>query len=116
MEVPDNYDFGEFLVNIHNYSSPPYDIHDGGYWLRPGSWNYFEVERIFTTQLEEPYKNCLKNVRLFKMNKTLIDQMFKSKLAYSQTDCLRLFSNLLVLEESNCGCNSSLENLEKILN
>lgn len=113
MEVPDNYDFGEFLVNIHNYSSPPYDIQDGGYWVRPGSWNYFEVERIFTTQLEEPYNNCLKNVSLFKMNKTLIDKMLKSKLAYSQTDCLRLCSNLLVLEESNCGCNSSLENFEK---
>ena len=111
-KIPNEYDFGEFLVNIHNYSSPPYDMQDGGYWLRAGTWNYFEVERIFTQNLEEPYNNCLKNISLFKMNKTLIDYIAKSNLAYTQINCFRLCSNLYVIEESNCGCNSSLNKFE----
>ena len=36
-DVPFGYDYVELLANIHNHSSPPYDLSaSGGYWIRPG--------------------------------------------------------------------------------
>jgi dimeric dUTPase (all-alpha-NTP-PPase superfamily) len=86
---------------------------NGGYWLKTGSWNYFEIEREFYSVLDEPYSDCLKDVSSFKLNKTLIDFILKKKRIYSQDYCYNLCSYLYALEESNCSCASNLNNFDK---
>ena len=60
IEIPDEYDFAEFYLFIHNQLLPPVDFFSShGFWIMPGSWNYFEIERVFHQKLEAPYSNCL---------------------------------------------------------
>jgi len=108
LEIPEEYDFGEVLLNIHNHSSPPFDIENQGFWIKTGSWNHFGIERVFREQLGEPYNECLKNVSTFKGNMTIINYIISSNRVYSQSDCFYQCSRLHALEESNCGCNSTL--------
>ncbi len=68
VDIPDGYDFPGIVFFMHNHSSPPYDMDNGGYWLKPGSWNYYEIEREFNSNLGEPYNDCLKDVSSFKLN------------------------------------------------
>jgi hypothetical protein len=109
-EVPKDLDFIELLIFIHNHSSLPYDMDNGGYWIKPGSWNYYAIDRIYSNKLSEPYNDCLNDVNLFQMNKTLIDYMLGSNRMYTQNDCYYVCSHLFALEESKCGCNSSIHN------
>jgi hypothetical protein len=113
VDIPDGYDFPELLFYIHNHSSPPYEMENGGYWLKPGTWNYYEIEREFYSFLGEPYNHCIKDVTSFKLNKTLIDFILKRNRIYSQDYCYYLCSFLFALEESNCECNSNLTNFDK---
>ena len=73
IKTPNDYDYTEMAVIIHNYSSPPNDMSGECMYLRTGSWNFFPIERVFTELLEEPYNDCLKGVKAFKGNKTIID-------------------------------------------
>ena len=109
------YDFGELLVHIHNHSSPPYagGMENGGFWMTPGSWNYYQVERKFFYKLEEPYNKCLKDVNTFENNHTLIDFIKDMNKHYTQDYCFRVCSHMLALEKSKCGCNSNLKMFEK---
>jgi len=113
VDVPDGYDFSEIAFFIHNHSSPPYEMDNGGYYLRAGSWNYFEIEREFYSILDEPYNDCLKDVSSFTRNKTLIDFILNRDRIYSQDYCYYLCSSLYALEESNCSCASNLTNFDK---
>jgi len=105
--------YRELLINIHNHSSPPYDMENKGYWIRTGSWNFYEVERIFTERLSEPYNDCLKDINLFKQNKTIINYIHESNRTYSQMDCYYVCSKLFALEENHCKCNSTLMDFEE---
>ena len=113
LDIPDGYDFPELLIHIHNHSSPPYDMENGGYWLKSGSWSYYEIEREFYSVLGEPYNNCLKDVSSFSLNKTLIDFILKSERIYSQDYCYYLCSSLFAFKESNCNCSSNLTYFDK---
>lgn len=110
---PDDLDFKEVSLSIHNHSQPLYDILNKCMYLRTGSLNYYSVERIFTEQLSEPYSDCLKDVSLFKGNKTIIDYIQKLNRKYSNDECLFHCSRLNALEKSNCSCNSTFETFEK---
>ena len=101
-------DFGEVLLNIHSHDSPPFDMENNGFWIKTGSWMFYEVSRVFTEHLGEPYSQCLKNVSTFSLNNTLINYILDSNRTYSQSDCFYLCSHLHAIEESNCSCNSSL--------
>ena len=111
--MPEKYDFAELLINIHNKSSPPYDLENGGFWLKPGSFNYFQVDRVFTEQLDEPYNNCLKNYDKVDSNKKIIEIIKSLNRTYSHLDCYRFCSYLFALEKSNCNCNSTLFYFQK---
>jgi hypothetical protein len=113
LETPAEYDFAELLINIHNESDPPYSMENGGYWLKTGSFNYFQIEREFTNKLSKPYNDCLKNVSKYKYDKTVIDDILNRGEKYSQLNCFHRCSYLLALENSNCSCNSSLRDFEK---
>jgi hypothetical protein len=108
LTVPNEYDYSELLINFHNHSSPPINVDDGCFWITSGTWNYFQVERIFTEKLGEPYNDCLKELKDFKLNRTIIDLILSLNRIYSQTDCHHFCSLLAVLDQSSCGCNSSL--------
>jgi hypothetical protein len=109
-QLPLDYDYGDLLVFLHNKSSPPFTVNDGGIWISSGSLSYFELNRIFYNKLSAPYNDCLKNVSLFKSNRTLIKYIQNSNRIYAQSDCYYLCSHLFALEESNCKCDSNLDN------
>jgi hypothetical protein len=111
LDVPDEYDFVELLLYIHNHSSS--HDHSDLFWIKPGAWNFFQLQRTFSEKLPEPYNDCLMDVNQFKNDKYIIDFINKSKYKYSQKFCYDLCSNLFALKESNCGCNSSFENFIK---
>jgi hypothetical protein len=108
LTIPDEYNFGEAYVFIHNHSSPPFDTFNGrGFWLITGTMNYFELDRVYHQKLDAPYNDCLRDVNSFQMNKTLIDYILKQNREYSQSDCFYLCSNLFAMEERNCNCKST---------
>ena len=113
LKVPEQYDYAEILVSIHNHSSPSLEFENGAFWVKPGSWNYYEIERTVYERLGEPYSECLKDVRQFKKDKTIINYILNSNRIYSQEDCHYLCSNLDALEKSGCGCKSNLNNFGK---
>jgi hypothetical protein len=113
LDVPSNFDYSELLVYIHSQSLPSLDMYQNGYWLKTGSWNYFELERIVNEQLGEPYNNCLKDVTTFDLNLTIVDHILQLNRTYLQIDCFVMCSYLCALEKSKCGCNSSLMNFDK---
>lgn len=104
LAVSDGYDYLEILFQIHNKTSPPFNLESDGFWLKTGSWNYFQIERTFTftERLSEPFNDCLKDVNLFKGNKTLINYILDSKRTYSQIDCYYKCTQIFALEESGC--------------
>ncbi len=112
IEVPKDYDFVSTLVSIHNVTSPLYELNSGSS-ISTGSWNYFQIERVFSQHLGEPYSNCLKDITSFKRNKKIIEIINSSKRTYSQDDCYYICARIHALEESNCGCNSTLSNFDK---
>jgi len=109
----DENDFGELIVNIHNHSFPPYEFDQDAHWLKTGTYNFYQIDRQFNENLGEPYSNCLKDVSLFKENKTILDFFENLKRTYSQSDCSVMCSHLFALEQSNCSCNSQLNNFER---
>jgi len=108
IQTPANYDYVEVALFIHNQSLPPIDLFGRIFWLMPGGFNYFELDRLFYKKLSAPYSNCLNDVNSFQSNKTIIDFFYKDNRAYTQDDCFYKCSQLFALEQSNCGCNSSL--------
>jgi len=110
IQTPANYDYVEVALFIHNQSLPPIDLFTRSFLLMPGSLNYFELDREYNNKLSAPYSNCLNDVNLFQSNKTIIDFFQKENRAYTHDDCFYKCSHLFALEESNCGCNSNLNN------
>ena len=110
IQIPANYDYVEVSLFIHNQSLPPIDLFSRIFWLMPGGFNYFELDRVFYKKLSAPYSNCLNDVNSFQLNKELINFLQKENRAYTQDDCLYKCSHLFALQESNCGCISNLNN------
>ena len=113
IQIPANYDYVEVSLFIHNQSLPPIDLFSRIFWLMPGGFNYFELDRVFYKKLSAPYSNCLNDVNSFQLNKELINFLQKENRAYTQDDCLYKCSHLFALQESNCSCNSSLNEFGK---
>lgn len=104
----DGYDYSAILVNFHNKSSPPFDLQHQGYWLNTGSSTSFRLDRVFYQNLDKPFSGCLKNVRDFTLNKTLVNLILGLNMTYSQQECFILCVYMKTLEESNCHCNSTI--------
>jgi hypothetical protein len=109
IQIPEEYDYAEVFLFIYNQSLQPFDSENSrGFWVLPGSYYYFELDRVFYKNLDAPYSDCLKDINLFKKNKTILDSILKKNRDYTQTNCYYLCSFLFALEQSNCGCNSTL--------
>ena len=48
-------------LKVHNQSELPFTL-DGGINIKAGQRTYVAINRIFTSHLEKPYSNCLKNL------------------------------------------------------
>jgi hypothetical protein len=96
-------DFFEIILSIYNQTT----INKRDFIISSGSYNYFELDRVFYKKLAAPYSNCLEDINLFEMNKKLINYLIKYT-QYSQDECFYLCSQLFALQESKCNCNSTL--------
>ena len=97
------------ILSINNNTKPPYTLFNSGTFLSTGSRNEFKVSRTFIKNLPEPYNRCYKDVTEFSLNKTIINFIQKANRTYTQKECKNLYSSLYYLENSNCGCISSIE-------
>ena len=113
LDIPEDDDFAEILFFIHNSSSYPLEMENEGYWIRPGTWNYYQIEKVFSQLQGEPYNDCLSDINLFARNKTIIKYLYGLNRTYSQKDCFYKCAHLFAIKESNCNCSSSFENFEK---
>ena len=100
------------IININNKSSIPFSVLNRETFIAAGSKNFYSVKRLFTQNLPEPYNNCFKNVSDFSFNKTFINMILNAKRTYSQPVCIDLCLYSYYLENSQCGCNSTIENVQ----
>jgi hypothetical protein len=98
-------DFFEIILSIYNQTRS----NRRDYIISSGSYNYFELDRVFYKKLATPYSNCLEDINLFEMNKTLINYLIK----YNQDECFSQCSHLFALQESKCSCNSTLNDFKE---
>jgi hypothetical protein len=108
IQTPVSNDYSQISLFIHNQSQPPIDLFARSFWLLSGSLNFFELDRVYYKKLPAPYSNCLNDVNSFHSNKTIIDILHRQNRVYTQDDCFNKCSHLFALEESDCSCNSSL--------
>lgn len=98
-------------LNIHNYTTSPIYMKDSGVSISPGGESFVSINRVFNIQLDDPYNKCLKDVRNFNLNSTLINFIFRLNETYVQAKCVEYCFYINYLENSNCNCNESFSNL-----
>ncbi len=111
--IPKGYDFNKIRLFIHNHSNPPIDILEQGTWITSGGWYRFQIERTFYQRLEYPFNKCLKDVNEFVNNKTIINYISNLNRSYSQSSCHEICTYLAILENSNCNCSTTLNEVPK---
>lgn len=102
---------GGIRLSVHNYSTTPISLKDSGVSVSPGGETYVSVNRVFNIQLDEPYNKCLKDVKTFNLNKTLINFISNMNEKYTQNKCNEYCFYLSYLEKSDCECNTSMNDL-----
>jgi hypothetical protein len=102
------------VIYIHNHTQMPTTIYNKARFIQPGSFNYFNIKRIYDQKLELPYNNCYKNVSKSEYhNQTIIDYLNnEKKREYTQKECLYLCRNLKYKEKNPCN-SYILDDLEK---
>jgi hypothetical protein len=98
-------------VYVHNNTQMPSNLYSKGYYIRPGSFNFYDINRVYDQKLELPYNNCYKNVSKSDYNQTIINYMMLKKIQYSHNECLYLCKNLKFNEVN--VCNFSLNSLDQ---
>ena len=96
-------------VWIHNYSYQPviemFNNHNSNMNLAPsGTETQVIIDKTIENKLEEPFNKCLKDVKSFKKNKTLIDFILKNNSSYSQIKCLDYCFELDYYNNDPCNC------------
>lgn len=99
-------DFAQLIVYIHNQSDVPISLYNKGFYVSSGSVNYFVIDRFFEKKLPMPYNHCYEDVKLFPLNRTLIDFILNKNQTYTQEGCIDLCRTLHYIEtNNNCpGC------------
>jgi hypothetical protein len=104
--IPSIHLYTEIYLNIHNKTNPPLNI-EKSIRITSGTDYYFTINRLFSEKLGEPFNNCLKNVEIFKNNKTIINIISKMKRTYNQNECFELCRGLILTETNVCNCSDS---------
>jgi len=95
-------------IYIHNHTIRPLTIYNKGIEISTGSKNSFNVERVFTTKLDHPYNQCLKDASSFDLNKTIVSFLTDKGNIYTRKECIEFCFEVYFLRESLCGCNAKL--------
>jgi hypothetical protein len=101
-------------VIVHNSSRKPQEIRSKGFRLSPFTNNYLKVKRVYSTKLEHPYNNCLKNIDSFEGNRTLIESYKQSNETYFREACLEGCFGMYYLENKKCDCNVPFYDVNRI--
>ena len=101
---------------IHNRTTPPniefFNNHDNYYSTTNGSKSHLAIHKTVEYQLGMPYNQCLKNLKSFKKNLTIINQIDTSNQSYTHKTCLQKCFELYYIEKNPCNCtNTSLGNV-----
>jgi hypothetical protein len=92
------------MIYIHNHTQMPTTISNKARFIQPGSFNYFNIKRIYDQKLELPYNNCYKNVSKSEYhNQTIINYLIEKRREYTQKECLYLCRNLKYMEINPCN-------------
>lgn len=97
------------IISINNRSAIPYTLFNSEIRLATGSLSEFVISRLLTDNLPEPYNRCYKDVSLYAGNQTFIKMILKDNRTYSQKECLEFCSYAYYLDNSNCGCKSTVQ-------
>jgi len=95
------FDYSLTIFYIHNNTEKPDTINRKGFYVSPGSYNFFTVKRIMDQKLELPYNDCFRNVSESESknyNQTIINLMNEKNTEYSQKECLYKCVNLKYYE------------------
>jgi hypothetical protein len=93
------------VIYIHNHTQMPTTISNKAFFIQPGSFDYFNLKRIYDQKLELPYNNCYKNVSKSEYNQTIINYLIERKREYTKKECLYLCRNLKYKEINPCNFN-----------
>ncbi len=85
-----SFDYGRFIISIHNYTKISRTINNKGYFISSGNYNYFIIKRIFDQKLEQPYNSCLKDRSKFEFNQTIIEYLKQINYDYTQKECINI--------------------------
>jgi hypothetical protein len=95
----------EVTLVMHNHTQMPTTISNKAFFIQPGSFDYFNLKRIYDQKLELPYNNCYKNVSKSEYNQTIINYLIERKREYTKKECLYLCRNLKYKEINPCNLN-----------
>ena len=102
---------------IHNNSRLPLDIENNNDLNEntiAATANYSTnliLTRIENERLEQPYNDCLKDIKDFSLNKTLINAILNNNQSYYQQNCLKYCFELNYINDNPCNCTASLGNV-----
>ena len=105
------------LIWIHNNSRLPIDIgiyNDLNENTITASTNYSKnliLIRIQTDKLEQPYNDCLNDIKDFPRNKTIINAILSNNQSYYQQHCLKYCFELKYIDDNPCNCTAPLGNV-----
>jgi len=99
------------ILWLHNKTLPPmienFNNHDNPIHVSNGTKSNIEIAKTINSKIGMPYYPCLKNVKSFNENKTLIDYIKGLNQTYIQKNCLELCFELNYIENKPCNCSNA---------
>ena len=90
-------------MKVHNQSEKAFTLHSG-INIKAGQRTYIGINRVFTSKLEKPYSNCLKELETEDPDLKRYFGYFNDLGVdyYDQNFCFKICSQDLLLKQ--CGC------------
>ena len=96
---------------IHNKLSPPkiesFNNHDNPVIITNGTKSNIALTKMVVSKLGYPYSECLKDLRLFTGNMTIINHNLDRNQSYTQKACFTLCFEVNYIETNPCNCNKT---------
>jgi len=103
--------FGEnngLVIFIHNKTLPPrlemLNNHENPIFISNNSRTLIQIEKTLEYKQPEPYNQCLKDLRTFEKNKTIIKYILNKNQTYKQKNCLEYCFDIIYLQDNPCNC------------
>jgi len=100
------------IVNIYNHSTIVYqneafNTYNDNIYMPNGFRTYVKLKKIFDQKLSLPYNDCIKDITLFPLNKTIIELITQNDKTYDQQACFRMCFKYSLFTEKSCNCTPS---------